>query len=193
MDSLQNAKILVTGIQGDAGKWIVMAGKDKYSFFETKQDGTATVAFESFKKLGVSIGNEYGITFKANTKPNQYGVNVTYKNIMSFSDPASIEYKAAPTQTRTTTAPMPTYPVQPTTTKVTPYVWEKKERLSAAQTSLNCAATVWQGREVDPEKVVTYAQAFYNYLWGKRNSSEISIEDFVPTDDEEVNMEDIPL
>src|SRR6185295_14673574 len=94
-DQFQKAKIKVTGTSSPKeGMYVIESGKDKYSFFEKKQDGTETQAFETFKSLNVGIGKEIGITFTTTTKKNQYGNEVTYKNVKTFVDPSSIEVQS---------------------------------------------------------------------------------------------------
>jgi len=48
-------------------------------------------------------------------------------------------------------------------------VYEAKDRTSMAQTCLNAAATVHQGRDVDTAKLLTYADQLYTWLVTKRN------------------------
>lgn len=47
-------------------------------------------------------------------------------------------------------------------------VWERKDRTSIAQTSLNCASTIYQGRDVDPDKLIVYAEKLYIWIVEKR-------------------------
>lgn len=47
-------------------------------------------------------------------------------------------------------------------------VWERKDRTSIAQTSLNCASTVYQGRDVDAGKLTAYAEQLYTWITTKR-------------------------
>ena len=74
----------------------------------------------------------------------------------------------------TTVTPMPT-PLVPPTMSVTPVdpeaeVWERKDRTSMAQTSVNVSATVHQGRDVEVAKLLTYADQVYSWLEIKRNT-----------------------
>jgi hypothetical protein len=49
-------------------------------------------------------------------------------------------------------------------------VWERKDRTSMAQTSLNASATVYQGRDIEAAKLLTYANTLYGWLTTKRNT-----------------------
>ena len=58
-------------------------------------------------------------------------------------------------------------------------VWEAKDRLSAAQTALNCVANVYQGQggSVTSEQIQTRFNFFYNLL---RNAKNGSVPDIAP-------------
>lgn len=90
MDSFKTIKVRVTGVSSNNGVYTVQVGQEKFSFWEKKQDGNDTVAFETFKQLGVKLGDEVGISYKENKKQNRYGTMSTYRNIMSFLDPEDI-------------------------------------------------------------------------------------------------------
>jgi hypothetical protein len=52
IDSIDQAKVEF-GV-----KFTLVSGKNKYSFFNTKKDGSNTKAYEQFKKFGFQIGDE---------------------------------------------------------------------------------------------------------------------------------------
>ena len=78
-------KIKIDGINQDkvefGTKITFMSGKDKYSFFNTKKDGSNTKAFEQFKKFGFQIGDTVEAEVKEEDKSfiNKEGKNVSYK------------------------------------------------------------------------------------------------------------------
>jgi len=49
-------------------------------------------------------------------------------------------------------------------------VWERKDRTSVAQTSINAAAHVHEGRNSGDAAVISTADMFYSWITGKRDA-----------------------
>lgn len=60
--------------------------------------------------------------------------------------------------------PFPDLPDTPTNNDV----WERKDRLHAAQTALNCAAMVFEGKETGTDDIKLKADSLYTWLMNKR-------------------------
>jgi len=65
-----------------------------------------------------------------------------------------------------------TAPVSPKTApsepKIDNSVWESKDRLHAAQTALNCAANIFQGKSVPSSTITSQANEYYAWLRNKQ-------------------------
>lgn len=91
MSQLFNKKITVKGIESNLGKIVIVGGDGiRYSFFEKKQDGSESVAFQGFKSMNITVGSEIGITFSQ--KPNPKSPQYPFHNIVAIADPSSVEF-----------------------------------------------------------------------------------------------------
>ena len=93
MENLPIKQIKVSGIESSENKITLLEqveGKQyptKYSFFQTKQDGTQSKAYTQFLSMGVVAGGTYSIAVKETQGVNKVsGKPVTYRNIAFFSD-----------------------------------------------------------------------------------------------------------
>lgn len=107
---LQNKLIKITSIEGKSGRFVVKDQDDiQYSFFTTKQDGSETQAYITFKTSNhggqLSIGSDCQITYKEEKKFNEKaGKEVTYRNIVSFLGgiaPVAVNSRPEPVLERT--------------------------------------------------------------------------------------------
>lgn len=86
--------IKIDGISQDPTQYgikvTIISGKDKYSFFDKKRDGSLTKAMEQFKKYGFSIGQTVNAEVKEEQKQftNKEGktVNYTQRTIIYFQE-----------------------------------------------------------------------------------------------------------
>lgn len=64
----------------------------------------------------------------------------------------------------------PPVPVAPVSVDPEQEIWERKDRTSVAQTSINAASTIYQGKgaEISSEVVLEYAQKIYTWILTKR-------------------------
>lgn len=86
---LFNKEITIQSLQAFDNRYsLTDSENNKYSFFTTKQDGSETQAFNTFKtsKNGgqLGVGDYCRISYKEDSKTNQYGKTVVYKTIVSF-------------------------------------------------------------------------------------------------------------
>ena len=92
MENLPIISIKVSGIESSENKITLLEqveGKQyptKYSFFQTKQDGTQSKAYTQFLSMGVVAGGTYSIAVKETEGINKVsGKPVKYRNIAYFS------------------------------------------------------------------------------------------------------------
>ena len=91
-DKIIEHPIKITGVEvketkvGD--KIIVQDGKEKYEFWQTKQDGSKTKAFEQWETLGFGVGQRVEVGFKENPESftNKEGkeINFVRRTILYF-------------------------------------------------------------------------------------------------------------
>ena len=71
-------------------KTTIISGGNKYSFFDTKKDGSNTKAYEQFKKYGFGIGDTVSAEVKEEEKnfTNKEGKNIDYiqRTILYFQE-----------------------------------------------------------------------------------------------------------
>lgn len=69
---------------------VIVSGKDKYQFYNTKKDGNQTKAFEQFSKYKFGIGDvvkvKVGEKAKSFTDPKGKNVNYTERTILYFGE-----------------------------------------------------------------------------------------------------------
>lgn len=89
MNPIQNKVITIASIE-DKGVQIIITDQDgvKYSFWKNKQDGSETNAWRTFQTANHNgphlIGTHTQLSFKEETKTNNYGKTVTYRTVISF-------------------------------------------------------------------------------------------------------------
>lgn len=96
--------IKIDGISQDPTQYgikvTIISGKDKYSFFDKKRDGSLTKAMEQFKKYGFSIGQTVNAEVKEEQKTFQgkdgKQVNYTQRTIIYFQEVENTPVFAAP-------------------------------------------------------------------------------------------------
>lgn len=89
---LTTKTIQVTGIETKqlefGTKYTLISGKDKYSFFDKKKDGTNSKAYDQFISFIVRVGQEYPVAVNEEEKKftNAQGdeINYTERRIMYF-------------------------------------------------------------------------------------------------------------
>ena len=172
---------------GEGYKMKVVADDGKtYGFFlSIKSTGADTVAHKNWKEMGLDVGKRVGISYVVSSYTGKDGSPRTSNDIRSFGDSDSIEFQGNEKQ-----APREA-PIKDDG------IWEAKDRLHAAQTALNAAATVYEGQQVDTHLLHVMAQANYNWLMRMKEIGEVPKdipEPFNPrnqADEEEV--ENIPF
>ena len=88
---IQNCNIPFVEIKDEGNRIIISDGRNKFSFFKQKQDGTETRAYQSFKALKCEEGRIYscGVTESAPQKfTNKDGKEIvfTYHNIICITN-----------------------------------------------------------------------------------------------------------
>lgn len=78
--------LTVEDVKVDNGRVAIKAGGNFYSFFQTKRDGQPSRAQADFEKLGVAVGNTYSFGVTENTKTNDDGQSITFRNICLISE-----------------------------------------------------------------------------------------------------------
>lgn len=104
-------KIKIDGLSQDkvqfGTKVTIVSGKEKYSFFYTKKDGTTTKAFDQFRRLGFSVGDtveamtkEEDKSFVVKDGPKK-GQTVNYKQrtILYFQEAETVKPLTKPVTT----------------------------------------------------------------------------------------------
>jgi len=83
-------EITITAINQSGGKITLeeqVGGQQyptRYSFFENFPDGKSTPVYDQYQDLGLKVGDIVTIDVKETKKANQFGKEVTYRNITSF-------------------------------------------------------------------------------------------------------------
>lgn len=83
-------EIKITAIEQKDGKIVLseqVGGQQyptRYSFFETFPDGKSTPVYDQYQDLSPKVGDIVSIEVKETKKLNQFGKEVTYRNITSF-------------------------------------------------------------------------------------------------------------
>lgn len=96
MSDIKFMDLTVEDIKAENGRVAIKADGNFYSFFQTKRDGQPSRAQADFEKLGVSVGNTYSFGITENTKTNEDGQSVTFKNICLISETRNNNNNQAP-------------------------------------------------------------------------------------------------
>lgn len=83
MENLLKKMITVSEARAKDGRYVIKDEKGlSYSFFEKRQDGGFTKAFQDYKNLGIGVNSIIKIAYKENESGK-----TTYRNIMFFIKP----------------------------------------------------------------------------------------------------------
>lgn len=89
MDELQQATGIISDVSVENGRHKFKINNKTYSFFETKQDGSNTKAWDAWQELSLKPGDFVAVAYK-DTKSGQY----TYHNALTFKRPANDQIKS---------------------------------------------------------------------------------------------------
>lgn len=103
--------IKIDGINQDPTQYgqkvTITSGKDKFSFFDTKKDGTFTKAWEQYKKYRYAVGDTVHAEVKDNPYTDKKGVARVGKNIIYFEEVEGVPtHTTAPRAATNTAAPV---------------------------------------------------------------------------------------
>ena len=141
--------------QGQYGEWYLYGAEinqEQTTFFATEK------LHEEIQRVGFKKGSVFTITLKAGK--NEEGKLYQYYEIDSDGTPIkkfanSLDSQKAIEKKDNQDA-----------------IWEAKDRLSAAQTALNCASDVFQGSQKPSSLVVKQAKHYYDWLIACKNNIE---------------------
>lgn len=92
MGDIKFMDLTVEDIKVENGRVAIKAGGEFYSFFQTKRDGQPSRAQTDFEKLGVEAGKTYSFGITENSKTNEGGQTVVFKNICLISETRNQNY-----------------------------------------------------------------------------------------------------
>jgi len=171
MNNLTTTLVTITGMSLNGNRWKVETDQGNFSFFTTKQDGSATVAAETMNTWNVRIGSKVGIVYSTTQKegknPNgtSTGKMVTYKNIVEFKPADSSEVQ--------TQMPIQGSSEAPTSTRDS---MSNKDRMMAKMSAWKSACDLYSGSG-DREKAKIVADVIYRDITGETPFEEINIDD----------------
>jgi len=96
MGDINFMDLTVEDIKAENGRVSIKAGGNFYSFFQTKRDGQPSRAQADFEKLGIEAGKTYSFGITENTKTNDDGQSMVFRNICLISESRAPQAPAQP-------------------------------------------------------------------------------------------------